>query len=409
MIYDGTRKQRDELHRMIWSVELLILLLVGFTAPETFATETMHSPMQYIGGSESSGWIPFEIYQGKHLYFPAIVNGHQVTALLDSGASLVVLNAPSAAVLGIRPEGSSDAIGVGGTGTSRVAHDVRITVGRLNIHAQQAVIVDETEVDKRIGHSQDIALGGEIFQKAVVDIDFEHKRLEILNPDGFKAPPHAQVLSLYAAGDVRAVDATVENRSARMLFDLGNGGAVYLHPRFWDRPDFLAGRRLSSGFSGGWTGASSQKIAMLRSLRIGSAAFENVPVILRNSATGGPDDIDGNIGLPVWSRFHLIVDFSHNRLILAPPVDLVTPFSVNHTGLALKQSGRGVEVVHVASGSPGEAAHLTAGDVITSVRDTASGENVPLSSNWTNAQVNINFLILLADGRVMQLTTAQYY
>ncbi|WP_236657184.1 pepsin/retropepsin-like aspartic protease family protein [Acidisarcina polymorpha] len=365
--------------------------------------------MQYMEGSESSGWIPFEVYQGKHLYFSAIVNGHHVTALLDSGASLVVVNESAAAGLGVLPEDTSTGIGVGGIGTSRVSHDVRITVGRLNVYAQQVVIVDESETDKRIGHSQDIALGGEIFQKAIVDIDFRHNRLEILNPDGFKLPAHAQVLPLYAAGDVRAVSATVEGRAAHMLFDLGNGGAVYLHPRFWDRPAFLAGRQLSSAFSGGWTGASSQKITMLRSLKIGSATFENLPAILRDSATGGLNDIDGNIGLPVWSRFHLIVDFPHNRLILVSSVDVVTPFSANHTGLSLRQNARGVEVVYVAPGSPGGAAHLKAGDVITSVRSAASGENIALSSNWTNAPLNTSFRILLADGKVIQLTTARYF
>lgn len=384
-------------------------LLAGLIASTAFASRAGAAPLHYTRGSDSSGWLPFEIYHGKHVYLRAVMNGRDVTALLDSGASVVVVNAPSAARLGVRAAGSTTGIGVGGTGASGVAHHVEISLGRLKFDPRQAVVVDETEIDKRSGHSQDIALGGEIFQDAIVDIDFAHRRLAFRKPEGFKVPAGAQVLTLHKAGDVRAVDAEIEGRTARMLFDLGNGGAAYLHPRFWDRPDFLAGRRQSTVLAGGWTGASAQKLVMLKRLSVGAVTFQNLPVILRGSGDGGSSEVDGNIGLPVWSRFHLIVDFPHDRLILAPPVDVTTPFSVNHTGLSLRTSAKGLEIIHVAAMSPAEAAHLAVGDVITSVQDVAAGKAVPLSSEWTSAPAQTRYRISLSDGRIVNLTTARYF
>ena len=67
-------------------------------------------------------------------------------------------------------------------------------------------------------------------------------------------------------------------------------------------------------------------------------------------------------------RFHLTVDYPHDRVLFAPPVDTAAPFAVNRAGLALQPMQAGAKVLSVASdslavsGPAGEALEVRLGD-----------------------------------------------
>nr|GLK21609.1 hypothetical protein GCM10017606_24360 [Microbacterium terregens] len=382
--------------------------LLGATSPSASSPGTItSSSVSYDGGADSSGWVPFDI-RANHIYLKAVVNGHEVPALLDSGASVIVINAPDAGRLGVAPSRTEIGVGVGGSTETGMARGVTVAVGKVRIKADEVAVADHTDFNNRMGEPSSITLGGEFFNQTVVDIDFGRRRLAFRKPDSFKTPPAAQSLSLLPAEGLRAIHASVEGRPATMLFDLGNGGTMYLHPRFWKNEPFMAGRRVATTYAGGFTGATPQKIAMVRNLRIEKVTFSDLPATLRDSSVGGPDDSDGNIGLPVWSRFHLVVDFGHDRLFLLPPVDKATPFAVDHVGVSVRAASDGRQIVFVAPGSPAEAAGLKTGEVIVAIADPA-GRAVPLASGWNVAPIGKLFRLKLSDGRSVELKADRYF
>jgi membrane-associated protease RseP (regulator of RpoE activity) len=139
-----------------------------------------------------------------------------------------------------------------------------------------------------------------------------------------------------------------------------------------------------------------------------------LPVALegRQSVAARSGRVDGNVGMPILSRFHLIVDFPDGRVLFAPPVDVDTAFDVNHTGLTLQPGDHGVKVLYVAPNSPAAAAGLKVNDVIVSV-DGVSTSARPTDGRRKNAWLNDApgkiLSLRLSDGESKTLILGRYF
>ncbi|MFC3460819.1 hypothetical protein [Massilia haematophila] len=256
-----------------------------------------------------------------------------------------------------------------------------------------------------------MVLGGGAFERTVVDIDFANRKIAFRDPATFKRPDGMHAARLFAAGDNRAIDIDIEGRQARMVFDLGNAWPAVLYPRFWDNPAFLKDRSVSSTLSGGWGGMHSEGLTRLREVRIGGKAFGGVPSPLKGVRTEHEraGTLDGNVGMPLLGRFHLIVNFPHQEVLFGTPVDTTTPFESNTTGLALQRTEGDAKVLHVATASPAEKLGLKPGDVITHLKDARTGKTLPLFDGWNRGPAGRAFHLTLQDGRTAVLQSAAFY
>jgi hypothetical protein len=365
-------------------------------------------PLTFARGKTSSGWLPFEFVAGTRIFVPATIGGRPVLAMLDSGASSTVLDRRFASSLNLSPKGDLKGEGAGGSIPYGTIRGVTVKLGDLSWNGD-AVGIDLSAVEKQVGHPLPIVLGGELFRDAVVEIDFKKRRIAFYKASSYRAAANAATVPLTPAGENQAIAGRVEGRAAKLLFDLGNAGAVDLFPRFWERPDFVGHRRISSTFSGGVGGMSVQKVTMIRTIALGGAKFKDVPSRLedrQSSLSARSGDLDGNIGIGVLSRFHLVVDFPHHRVLFMPPVDVDTPFRVNHGGLTLQPGSTGAKVLYVAPKSPAAVAGIHVGDVILAVdgRSAAGSDGA-----WQNGPIGRIVRLRLADGREKSVTLARYF
>lgn len=370
---------------------------------------TASSPMTFARGKTSSGWLPFEYVAGTRIFVRATVNGRPVLAMLDSGASSTVVDRRFASRLGLSPKGDLTGEGAGGSTPYSVVHGVTVQLGDLSWNGGDAVAIDLSAVEKQVGHPLPMVLGGELFRDAVVEIDFTRHRIAFHNPSSYRAAPNARTVALTPAGENQAISVLVEGRAAKLLFDLGNAGAVDLFPGFWEQPGFADNRRTSTTLAGGVGGMSVQKVTMLRTIALGGATFKELPSRLedrQSSLDARSGLLDGNIGMGVLSRFHLVVDFPHHHVLFAPPVDVNTPFRVNHGGLTLQPGSTGSKVLYVAPDSPAAIADLKAGDIIIMVDgNRAAGTN----GEWQGGQIGRTVRLTLADGQEKTVTLAAYF
>ena len=370
---------------------------------------TSSSPLTFAQGKASSGWLPFEYVAGTRIFVRATVNGRPVLAMLDSGASSTVLDRRFASSLGLTPKGDLTGEGAGGSTQYSVVHGVTVQLGDLSWNGGDAVAIDLSAVEKQVGHPLPMVLGGELFRDAVVEIDFKGRRIAFHNPSSYRAAPNARAVALTPAGENQAISVLVEGRAAKLLFDLGNAGTVDLFPGFWERPGFADNRRTSTTFAGGVGGMSVQRVTMLRTIALGSATFKELPSRLedrQSSLDARSGLLDGNIGMGVLSRFHLVVDFPHHRVLFAPPIDVNTPFRVNHGGLTLQPGATGSKVLYVAPGSPAATAGLNVGNVIVAV-DGQSADG--MNGMWQDGPIGRIVRLRLVDGQEKSVTLARYF
>lgn len=360
-------------------------------------------------GQHDSGWLPFELFRGNRIFIPATVNGQKVNVLLDSGASATVLDRKFAADHGLLARGDLTAEGTGGGSTVSVLQGVDIALGAMRLQGVTAVGVDLAKIERRVGRALPVILGAEVFQDCVVDIDFAHHRIAFRDPEGFAPSPQASIVNATVADEVHVIEGSLEGRPVKLVFDLGNAATLDLFPRFWDNAAF-ASRPQSTTYAGGLGGEHVVKLAIAERFTLGNYTFPIVPVRLEGmqQASARSGRLDGNIGLPALSRFHLLVDFPHSRVLLEPPADTASPFRMDHTGLTLSSVELGLEVLYVAPSSPASRTSLKTGDVIVAVDGTKVASDGS-GDGWRYNAPGTPVRLRLADGRDLTLTLARYF
>ncbi len=369
------------------------------------------SKVRFAGAATSSGWLQFEFFRDRRIFIPARVNGRDTTVLLDSGAQSTVLDSAFAATIGVQREGNITALGAGGTQEAALLPGVDIALGALELAGITAVAIDLESTAAGLGHPLPVILGKEILNDTVVEIDFERRRIAFHAPAHFQAPAGFQAVPVVGGADgIRQIGISVEGAPPVWAdFDLGNGSPLVLFPALWQQDGWLRDRLVAASLGGAVGGHREEQVTRLRSLGVGPFEFRDVPATLAPPGLTALDSTRtlGNLGLPVVTRFHTIIDYPHDRLLLKPASTFATPFARDRSGLAAMREGDALRIAFVAPGSPA-AGDWAVGDEIVAVDGTpVAALQDPFG--WREAAAGTTVRLGLRDGRIRTLTLADYY
>ncbi|MBS0296949.1 MAG: aspartyl protease family protein [Proteobacteria bacterium] len=358
-------------------------------------------------------WTPFDFFRETRIFMQGHVNGHATEILLDSGAGMTCLDKAFADAIGIKADANIPVQGAGGTVQGGYARGIDISIGGFVLKNSNALILDFGPVAAKMGHAMPVVLGRSVFDAAVVDIDFPNQRIAFRDPEAFKAPAGAVALPLaQTATGVRDVMVSLEGKApVASTFDLGNGSALLVSQPYAAQEKLLEGRRSSTTLSGGVGGLSVHDVAMVKRLSLGGVDLKDVPAVINRDPRELPSR-GLNVGISVWKRFRLMVDYRRATLWLTPDARAVaTPFRKDRTGLGAQPNADHLLVAHVAPGGPGEAAGFKVGDRIVAV------DAAPVTPEfirgpggfWGSGPAGATVKLTLADGTVRALTLADYY
>ncbi len=365
-------------------------------------------------GAPDSGPISFDLYAGTRIYIPATVNGTATEVLLDSGAEMTVLDKTFAESLGLEFEGEVAAVGTGGVGEARFARGVTLDLGGIRFVDRTVAVIDLAAIGQALGRPLPVILGKDAFNALVVDIDFPARRLTFHELQGYVPPEGATELALVSSGAIRAVPVSIEGRPPVLFdFDTGNGGALILYPAYAGAESLLDGRPATTVMSGAVGGVRESGLATVRSLEIGGFEVRDIPTVF---PPAGPSAVDadrtaGNIGMGILGRFRLVTDFASNRLWLsASPEALAAPFPKDRLGLGIRLDPGVIVVTRVSTGSPAEAAGLTADARIIAVdgRPAAEMDAGALRAMLTSP-AGREVVLTLEDGATVTLVAREFY
>ncbi|HEY3888068.1 MAG TPA: aspartyl protease family protein [Caulobacteraceae bacterium] len=295
--------------------KMTLRLLVALAAL-SFAPAAQSRPVGW-----STGWTAFEPRPDGRVVLPISIDGHATTALLDSGASQSVIDQAYAAQIGLAPRGAYPNNGVSGRQTSGHVDAARIEVGGLALNGLTLASLDLAE---EAGSARPVILGEELFDSAVVDIDFARHRIAFRDPARFARPRGAIEVPLTRDGAVRLVPVSIEGgRAALFEFDLGAGGTLVLAPAYARETNLPGSRPTSQGVIVGVGGLESETRAVLRQVTFAGIGFGGVDAHFPQTWPSGTfsDRVKGVLGATILSRFHLIVDYPHDRLYALPNPD----------------------------------------------------------------------------------------
>lgn len=135
--------------------------------------------MAFKDGADSTGWINFYFQDGKRIFIPAKINGHDAEVLLATGLPTPDIDKTFAATIGLPLTQTSNEKGATGASSQ-----LQIQIGNLTLPITPASVVDFGPLAEHIGHPLPLLLGDAAFGNLVVDIDFAHHRIAFRNPSG---------------------------------------------------------------------------------------------------------------------------------------------------------------------------------------------------------------------------------
>jgi len=306
----------------------------------------MSHAVSYAGVARSSGWIDFELYQGAVIFVPVKVNGHPATALLNLGAPSKI-DKTFAASIGARPQ----------------AAPVRVQIGAMTLAEVDAP--SDALADNFAGHAYDFFLGEDVFDQAAVDIDFANHRLAFRDPRSVTKPSGAVTVPLVKVGTGRSVPVAIDGLPAGLFhLEFGNDSPLMVTRPYAETKKLFAGRKVSQRYTG--PSKEPEGMATLSHITFAGADFRQVPTTIVPDSLFDDDWFDaqhlsGVVGMPLLSRYRLIIDTAHDRLYATPgPKTANQSFERERLGMSTAHG----KVVFIAPGGPAQAAGFKLGEEV---------------------------------------------
>jgi predicted aspartyl protease len=338
------------------------------------------------------------------------VNGLATAAIIDSGAGRTIIDRSLAQKLQLAAGPAFRAAGVTSNAYGELASGLSIRLGDLVLGDLDVAVLDLSILSKVGDKSINVIIGRELFERVLVDLDFRKNRIGCFE---FGAAPDlvdAIELPLNADGlGRRYVSISIgDGEGVPACYDLGSDIPLVIAPGYAESHRLLDGLRVSSVASAGVSGISLGQVAVLPRVRIGGVTFSNVPVQVPAAWNQSGSVL---AGLPIWSRFGNLVDYSRNRLSLTPVPNLLTaPFPKDRSGIGATRMNGHLQIIHVAEGSPAESIGLRAGDEIVAI------DGHPVDSAYLSSHARLGVrpagteaALTLADGRHLKLVLADYF
>ena len=384
-------------------------LALALTAP---ACSQPMAPPQADFVAAAPAWTSFDFFRERSIFLPATVNGQSAQVMLDSGAGMTTLDTAFAARLGLKPTRPMTVQAAGGPTEAKIATGVDITAAGLHLKNVSVLILDLSAIGAQMGRPLPMILGREVFEVAMVDIDFPGRRIAFHDPKAFTAPAGATNVPLQLIDDQRRLDISIEGAAPIPAeFDLGNMGAVSVSSDYARRSGLLNGRPTSDTLAGGVGGLSVHDEAVLSSVKLSGIELRDVPALFNRVDNQAPRR-GANLGMAVFSRFRLITDYPHSRLLLgADPVAAAQPFLKDRSGLRAMFAGDRLKVMYVSKGSPAQADGWKVGDEIVAVDGEAVSRgylNGP-HATWSAGAAGQAVSLTLGDGAKRTLTLRDYF
>jgi predicted aspartyl protease len=344
----------------------------------------------------------FELFRQK-IFLPMQVNGVAATGYLDTGASDLVIDPAFAAKAGL--VGVRDVIttGWGQDGSAREADGAVLQIAGVQVTGT-ATLADISALQRSIGRPFDLFVGRTLFNAFVVEIDFDQQHLKITPREDFQPPLDATHLDMASSGRENALPITLEDQGPFLAgIDLGSSMPLAVTRDLARRIGLLDGRAMSSTVINSLGGASAHPVVTAGAFALGPFALPDIPAVVF-------DDLPRQavLGLAVFTRFHLWLDLGRRRMWLRPGAQAGQLFDKDRVGLFTTVEDDGsFRVIHVAEGSPAEAAGFAEGQRLAGVNGRALTELRALDPPPPQAGMALSYQ--MADGSVRSLVTADYY
>ena len=365
-----------------WLAALALLGSLSLSSTRQGAQQA--NPAKSPAPPQALSHIPFEMNSNHVLMQGRINDSGPLWFTLDTGAGISVINTRKARELGIQMSANGRARGAGGTAESSRLNKVTLSLPGAELKNLTLAATPLDSLEEVSGRSMDAIIGVELFQRYVVEVDYESKFITLYDPQQFVYKGAGESLPLtffnnhpYIHGKILVSGlAPIEGD---FVIDSGSGFGITVAPSFNRTQKLLEHipktiRTSARGVGGEFVTI----IGRVEGLELGRFKLSQ-PVTAFPQTEGfiSKEGSVGNIGGLILRHFKVIFDYPHKRMILEPNKNFAEPFDIDMSGLSLITDSpqfKLVKVHRVIEGSPAAEAGIKADDLILEVNGRAASE-----------------------------------
>jgi hypothetical protein len=320
--------------------------------------------------------IPFEL--DKDLITISVeINGVNTKLILDTGMpamGALLNNSNIANKLNLSYSGEAKIGGAGGGSVNaKIASGVKFKIGDLEFSNQTLIVMPDSPNNSFFEFHG--VIGAEIFNRFIVDIDYEMKTLTINEPSTYTIKSDVEELALTFINNYPLISCTSTLESGKvvplnLVFDIGAGHSLSLN--IGSQKDIiLPNKKINVSLGRGADSELFGFMGRIKEFKLGKFAFRNVLVSFTEGQPA-PWEKEGNLGSVIMRRFNITIDYPNKRLFIKPNKFLNEPFEFNMAGIQTSKSNDGiVKIDRVLPNTAGSEAGLMAGDLIVKINKTS--------------------------------------
>jgi len=266
--------------------------------------------------------MPFEMRRG-HITIRARVNDSQpLQFMLDSGFGINMISPEQAEALQLKRRGTITIVGVAAEEQADLFEGVTFDLGNGFTYRSRRLAALPSQSQRLV--RRDGVFGASFYRQFTIEIDYPSRSLTLHRPQTFKYNGTGEVAPLRFRKDTPSISASILIPGEAPILgefeiDTGCDGGLCLGRDFVESSGLE--EKLSPGKKSVRTGVGGDKrthSVRLPQVQIGKLLIDRPSADLFEQGSPVDPGLSGHIGMEVLRQFHLIFDYSRNRLILEP-------------------------------------------------------------------------------------------
>ncbi len=340
--------------------------------PSIFDPPTDGAGDYVFANGASSENVPMRFIE-NHIYMTVNVDCRESTWVLDTGASMSVIDETYARELGLEPEGQVKGGGAGNTVDVSFVDLPPFSIQGIEFGEQTVAAIDIAGLFERTGDLEVAGiLGYDFLSRFVTRVDYANELLSFYDPSSFVYDGPGVTIDAPLSGNTFTIPMSVDDVYAgRWSLDLGASGETFHYP--YAHANGLLDRDGVDRIAFGAGGRFAVRGVRFETVEVAGYALDEPLIGVPTTALKGAfsrSELIGNLGNRLLRNFVIHLDYERQQVVFEVGEDFAREFPPDRSGLQLwRPEGDDVVVLFVAPGTPADRAGLREGDVVLAIND----------------------------------------